>query len=142
MSRSNGWTQKRGYPPRGLKEWQGEANIKRIETILRKGQKQNQDTHRPPNPVLFTTTKELNVREVRWNEDLANFNINLEYRPSLEEEKPDAVARRSGDMTTPKDARKTPRNVVSLLKEKYWGTAIQEYTLETHKIRDILEDQI
>ena len=60
------------------------------------------------NLVPFTTTRELNSRQVRWNEELANFDINIEYRPRLEGGKPDALTRRSGDMPLPRDARKTP----------------------------------
>ena len=76
------------------------------------------------NLVPFTTTKELNGRQIRWSEELANFDINIEYRPGLEGGKPDALTRRSGDMPTPKDARKTQRNITLLPKEKYWRTAI------------------
>ena len=88
------------------------------------------------NLVPFTTTKELNSRQVRWNEELANFDINIEYRPGLEGGKPDALTRRSGDMPTPKDARITQRNITLLPREKYWRTAIQLRTTETHQIEE------
>ena len=86
------------------------------------------------NLVPFTTTKELNGRQVRWSEELANFDINIEYRPGSEGGKPDALTRRSGDMPTPKDVRKTQRNITLLPREKYWRTAIQLRTTETHQI--------
>ena len=54
------------------------------------------------NRVPFTMTKELNGRQIRWSEELVNFDINIEYRPGLEGGKPDALTRRSGDMLTPK----------------------------------------
>ena len=87
------------------------------------------------NLVPFTTTKELNGRQIRWSEELANFDINIEYRPGLEVGKHDALTRRSGDMPTPRDARKTQRNITLLPKEKYWRTAIQLRTTETRQIQ-------
>ena len=88
------------------------------------------------NLVPFTTTKELNSRQVRWSEELANFDINIEYRSVLAGGKPNALTGRSGDMPTPKDARKTQRNITLLPREKYWRTAIQLRTTETHQIQE------
>ena len=88
------------------------------------------------NLVPFTTTKELNGRQVRWNEELANFDIYIEYRPGLEGGKPDALTRWSGDMPTPQDARKTQLNITLLPREKYWRTAIQLRTTETYQIKE------
>ena len=85
--------------------------------------------------IPFTRTKELNGRQIRWSEELANFDINIEYRPRLEGRKPDALTRRSGDMPTPKNARKTQRNITLLPREKYWRTAIQLRTTETHQVK-------
>ena len=76
------------------------------------------------NLVPFTTTKELSGSQVRWYEELANFDINIEYRPGLQGGKPDALTRRSGDMPTPKDARRRQRHLTLLPREKYWRTAI------------------
>ena len=87
------------------------------------------------NLVPFTTTKELNGRQKRWREELANFDINIEYRPGLEGGKPDALTGRSGDMPTPNDERKTQRTITLLPREKYWRTAIQLRTTETRQIR-------
>ena len=84
----------------------------------------------------FKTTKQLNGRQVRWNEKLANFNINIEYRPGLEGGKPDALTRRSGDMPTPKDSRKTGRNITLIPRERYWRRVIQLKTTETHQIEE------
>ena len=53
----------------------------------------------------------------------------------MEGGKPDALTRRSGDIPTPKDARKTPRNITLLPREKYWRTAIQLRTTETRQIQ-------
>ena len=94
------------------------------------------------NLVPFTTTKELNGRQIRWKEELANFDINIEYRPRLEGGKPDALTRRLGDMPTPKYARKTQRNITLLPIEKYWRTAIQLRTTETHHIRMKITEEL
>ena len=66
------------------------------------------------NLVPIITTKELDGRQVRRNEELANFDINIEYKPRLERGKPDALTRRSGVMPTLKDARKIERNITLL----------------------------
>ena len=84
----------------------------------------------------FTTTKQLNGRQVRWNEELANFDIHIEYRPGLEGGKPDTLMRRSGDLPTPKDTRKTQRNITLQPREKYWRAAIQLRTTETYQIEE------
>ena len=39
-------------------------------------------------------------------------------------------------MLTPKDARKTQRNITLLPREKYWKAAIQLRTTETHRIEE------
>ena len=81
--------------------------------------------------VPFTTTKTLNGRQIRWNEELANFDINIKYRPGLEGGKPDALTRRSDDMPTQKDTRKTQRDITLLRREKYWRKLIQLRAIET-----------
>ena len=110
-----------------LKEWrqycEGAKHTVRIRTDYK-------------NLVPFTIIKELNGRQIRWNEELANFDINFEYRPGLEGGKPDALTRRSGDMPTAKDARKTQRNITLLPKENYWKAAIQLRTTERHRIEE------
>ena len=86
------------------------------------------------NLVTFTTTKDLNGRQIQWNEELANFNINMKYRPGLEGGSLEALTRRSGNMPTPKDTRKTQRNITLLPREKYWKAVIELRTTETHRI--------
>ena len=54
------------------------------------------------NLVPFTMTKELNGRQIRQSEELANFEIKIEYRPGLEGGKPDPLTRGSGDIPTHK----------------------------------------
>lgn len=47
------------------------------------------------NLVNFTTTKELNRRQVRWAEFLSEFNFKISYRPGNENGRADALSRRS-----------------------------------------------
>ena len=67
---------------------------------------------------------------------MANFDIHIEYRPGLEGGKPDTLMRRSGDLPTPKDTRKTQRNITLQPREKYWRAAIQLRTTETYQIEE------
>lgn len=43
----------------------------------------------------FTTSKQLNRRQARWSEFLADFNFTIIYRPGVQGTKPDALTRRS-----------------------------------------------
>ena len=47
------------------------------------------------NLLYFTTTKELNRRQVRWSEALANYNFEILYRKGSANGKADALSRRS-----------------------------------------------
>ena len=88
------------------------------------------------NIVPFTTTKELNYRQVRWNEEAVNFDINIEYRPELEGGKHDALTRRYGAMLIPSDPRKTQWNITWLLRENYCRTDMQMRATETYQIKE------
>jgi hypothetical protein len=59
------------------------------------------------NLVPFTTTKELNGRQIRWSEELSKFDIKIEYRPGKEGGKPDALTRRTNDLPDKEDERMT-----------------------------------
>ena len=61
------------------------------------------------NLIPFTTTKELNGRQIRWSEKLSQFNLSIEYRPGKQGGKLDALTRRTADLPTPEDNRKTHR---------------------------------
>jgi len=50
------------------------------------------------NLIYFTTTKELNRRQVRWYEDLATFNFRIQYRKGSENDRADALSRRTDYM--------------------------------------------
>jgi len=67
-------------------------------------------------------------------QELSQYNFKIEYRPGMEEGKPDALTGREGDLPTAGDKRLT-RNVGILLpKERYWDIP------ETEEIKvDVLE---
>src|SRR5204863_6059060 len=46
------------------------------------------------NLTLFTTTKTLNKRQVRWAEELASYNFKISYRKGMENQAADALSRR------------------------------------------------
>lgn len=46
----------------------------------------------------FMSTKQLNRRQARWAEFLAEFNFVINYRPGKQGTKPDSLTRRSGDL--------------------------------------------
>ena len=46
------------------------------------------------NLIYFTTTKELNRRQVRWWEVLSPYDLNIVHRPGRENTRADALSRR------------------------------------------------
>ena len=71
--------------------------------------------------TYFMTNKQLNRRQVRWAELLADYDFTITYRPGKQSEKPDALSRRDdvypsgGDATY---ANNNPHNFTTLLKTK------------------------
>jgi hypothetical protein len=55
------------------------------------------------NLTCFTTTKELNRRQVRWSELLAEFNLRISYRKGSENGRADALSRRNDYKLVPED---------------------------------------
>src|SRR3978361_392175 len=109
------------------------------------------------NLIPFTTTKELNGRQIRWSEKLSQFNLSIEYRPGKQGGKPDTLTRRTADLPTPEDNRKTQRQRVLLPKERYfkdeintmitikiedreWQQRLQEYTTKEKKLQEIRKE--
>ena len=76
----------------------------------------------------FTTSKQLNRRQARWSEYLADFTFTITYRPGVQGTKPDALTRRSdvhphqrGSSLNPDI---NPQNFQTLLKSgQYLGSA-------------------
>jgi hypothetical protein len=57
------------------------------------------------NLQYFATTKQLSHRQARWSEYLSRFDFKITYRPGKDGEKPDALTRRSQDVTAQEEAR-------------------------------------
>lgn len=49
------------------------------------------------------TTKQLNRRQAQWSEFLSRVNLKITYLPGKHGDKPDALTRRSRDLTQEKD---------------------------------------
>lgn len=57
----------------------------------------------------FTTTKKLQRRQIRWNEELAGYHFKIVYRPGKANGKADALTRRTQDQITKGDERESFR---------------------------------
>ena len=66
------------------------------------------------NLEYVTTTKLLNRRQARWSEFLSRFNFKIKYRPGKAGGKPNALTRRTGDLTKGGDERLKFQNQVIL----------------------------
>jgi hypothetical protein len=70
----------------------------------------------------FTTSKQLNRRQTRWSEYLADFHFKITYRPGVQGTKPDALTRRSDYHPLERGSSLTieanPQNYQQLLKPK------------------------
>lgn len=76
----------------------------------------------------FTTSKQLNRRQARWSEFLADFNFVIKYRPGVQGTKPDSLTRRSDyhpGHGASLDINANPQNFRPLIKEdQYLGSAM------------------
>ena len=76
------------------------------------------------NLEYFMTTKQLNRRQARWAEFLAQFNFKITYRPGQQGTKPDSLTRRSQDLPKEGDPRIEHQRQV-LLKPKNLDERVQ-----------------
>lgn len=94
----------------------------------------------------FCTTKKLNRREARWSQTLQNYNFVIIYRPGPQNEKADALTRRSGDLPEGKEDERSgvvskvlqPQNFEKATSFAYPAHRKTNTTLET-RIRDALK---
>ena len=66
----------------------------------------------------FMTTKQLNRRQARWAETLANYDFQITFRPGTKGGKPDALTRRSEDLPTKGGDERTKHQHQTLLKPR------------------------
>jgi hypothetical protein len=74
--------------------------------------------------VHFTTTKQLNRRQVRWLEELGQYKFRIQYTPRRDNGRADALSRRS-DLTIKDYTSK------AILKQNLDGTLSLEHYLAT-----------
>lgn len=92
-----------------------------------------------PNPVTvytdhanlknFTTTMQLNRRQARWAQKLAEYQFIIEYREGSKNGKADALTRRSGDLPKEGDGRGSKTNQALLRPENFRLMTIQAHSL-------------
>lgn len=73
------------------------------------------------NLTYFTTTRRLNERQVRWAEELSQYNFWIEYRPGKDGTQPDVLSRREQDMPNGIDDRFDHRDMTLLKPERLQG---------------------
>lgn len=71
----------------------------------------------------FTTTKKLQRRQIRWNEQLAGYRFKIVYRPGKKNGKADALTRRTQDQVTAEDERDRYRYQTLLPAERLGASA-------------------
>jgi len=74
--------------------------------------------------------KDLNLRQARWGEQLANYDFTIKYRPERLAGKPDILSRESGDSPWEGDM-KHRQNHSRILLPKEAFEALQANTTET-----------
>jgi len=79
------------------------------------------------NLTYFTTTKQLNRRQARWAEELAQYNFTIKYQKGSENGRADALSRRPDYQ---KDARKPPNEAIFEEKEGILTLAAAPATIE------------
>ena len=70
------------------------------------------------NLEYFMSSKQLNRRQARWAEFLAEFNFKISYRPGRQGTKPDSLTRRVGDLPEGKDDERHQYQYQTILKSK------------------------
>lgn len=73
------------------------------------------------NLTYFTTTRKLKERQMRWAEELGQYNFTIRYRPGKEGTQPDVLSRREQDMPQDADSRYTHREACLLKPEQLEG---------------------
>jgi hypothetical protein len=90
------------------------------------------------NLQYFATTKQLSHRQARWAEYLSRFQFIIKYRPGNQNQKPDALTRRSQDRIAQEEAREA-RNQV-LLRPELFVENLELLPIETDRsIQEIID---
>jgi len=86
-------------------------------------------SHGPPKPTVLFNQKVWNQRQIRWEQELTNYNFKIVYRPGSRWRKPEALSRRP-DYRPEERARHTEQ---SILKTEYFQISVihQKRSAET-----------
>ena len=89
------------------------------------------------NLEYWKTKRDLNLRQARWGERLANYDFTIKYRPGKLAGKPDILSRESGDSPWEEDMKHRQNHGLVLLTEGNFETlqALQVNTVETMKLQ-------
>jgi hypothetical protein len=83
------------------------------------------------NLEYWRTKKDLNLRQARWGEQLANYNFVITYRPGTFAGKPDILSYESGDSPWEGEAKhRQNRGRIPLAEDEFRISAAQEITLQ------------
>ena len=74
----------------------------------------------------FMTTKQLNRRQARWAEFLAEFNFQISYRPGAQGTKPDSLTRRTDDLPADDSDERRQFNNQVILKAKNLDVGVRK----------------
>ena len=78
------------------------------------------------NLQYFMSTKQLNRRQARWAEFLAEFNFQITYRPGRQGTKPDSLTRRPGDLPEGAEDPRVAYQQQTILKEENLDTGVKD----------------
>lgn len=94
-----------------LREWRTELMSAKQFTVI--------TDHK--NLTYFTTSRKLQERQMRWAEELSQFNFHIQYRPGKEGTQPDELSRREQDLPKDADPRYQHREMTLLQKDLLVG---------------------
>lgn len=94
-----------------LRQWSSELRSCKSFVVL--------TDHR--NLTYFTKARGLTERQIRWSQDLSQYNFSIRYRPGKEGIQPDVLSRREQDMPHDNDDRYTSRHAVLLQPDTLQG---------------------
>ena len=94
------------------------------------------------NLEYFMTSKQLNRRQARWAEFLAEFNFKIAYRPGTQGTKPDSLTRRSEDLPENHEDERHKYNHKVLLKEQCLDAGLRRAVEMAPKLMDESEETV
>lgn len=94
------------------------------------------------NLQYFMTSKQLNSRQARWAEFLADFNFRITYRPGKQSTKPDSLTRRVGDLPEDENDDRTQFRHLTILKDENLDPGIKNAVRLASFLLDETEQEV